>query len=504
MKQKILFIFLSCYQIINSTYAQTTVWAKTDPFPSYVGAASNIVTDHIGNVIVTGHYNGMSYIKKYDTNGAVLWAKSFVTAASIATISTDEQNNVYAVISTCGTCNLIIDGQNYNGGAIVKYNPQGVLQWAYHPRHSTCLGKKFSSDSTLIVSGWFQDTVTLHGNVFMQTTNPNGCYFIAKMDTDGNFLWAIQDEAGGRINQYTENAFFVKGYIYLTSLPIGKGSKQVTLYSSNGMSYCAKYNNIGDLIWVKQLQFSLIAPDEFGNAYTLEYDNNYPNTSFITKYDTIGNLLWKRTSIYTNGSCRIQMQCGANGDIYMSGGFTNSLTIDSTLITGGSAYKMFLAKLDSSGTLKWITTSSGSGSGWAGANDITVFGNEIFIFGAMGGQNTFGNYTLNEPNGVFTLKITDDEMLSTFVNDKTSVTNGLTVYPNPSNQIITVLFSKRYARQLQLSIKNQLGQVVYSFTSNDVQGKFIKDIDLGKQTKGVYFLEVIADEERLVKKVLLE
>ena len=75
-------------------------------------------------------------------------------------------------------------------------------------------------------------------------------------------------------------------------------------------------------------------------------------------------------------------------------------------------------------------------------------------------ENTFGNYTLNEPNGgVFTLKITDDEMLSTFVNEKTSATNGLEVYPNPASQIITVQFSKSDTQELRPSNATRLSLV---------------------------------------------
>lgn len=513
MKRKILFIILSYYQIINSTYSQTIDWAKSLPGSSYVG--SNVITDRDSNVYTSGVSTGpgmtSGFIIKYAHDGSILWGKSYGGSNSVNSMCADSTGNLYVVImigtATIDSVYYSTNTGNHGGYLFIKYDVNGAIIWVKQMKPSIHLSDKMDSQGNLIASGGFADTVYLENGIILLAPPPaRTSFFIGKFNDNGECIWAIQDD-GARYSApiiTKNNDFFFKDWIS-TTITLGKGSKQVTFNYSNGGTYCAKYDSTGDLIWAKQLRTAVIAPDEYGNAYTFEFEDiTTPPTAFITKYDQTGNLIWKKTKVYTDVWSKVQMQCGPNGDVYFSGGFGDSIIIDSTIITGGSANKMFVAKIDSSGALKWISTSSGSGG--AGAKDITVSGNEICITGDMNGQNTFGSYTLNQSNysGVFTLKITDDEMLSTSVKEKTSTTNGLTVYPNPSNQIITVLYSKRDARQLQLSVKNQLGKVVYSFSSNDVQGKFIKDIDLGKQAKGIYFIEVVADEERLVKKVVLD
>lgn len=68
---------------------------------------------------------------------------------------------------------------------------------------------------------------------------------------------------------------------------------------------------------------------------------------------------------------------------------------------------------------------------------------------------------------------------------------GLSVYPNPStNGLFTLNFSSDKFNELSYRVLNLSGQVLQNYKAPVLQGKNTLNIDLSKQAKGVYFLEV--------------
>jgi hypothetical protein len=80
----------------------------------------------------------------------------------------------------------------------------------------------------------------------------------------------------------------------------------------------------------------------------------------------------------------------------------------------------------------------------------------------------------------------------------------LSIFPNPTGNIINILCSDMNCKQLLLSVKNNLGQTVYSSAESNIGSEYKKAIDLSQQNKGIYFIEIIADDKRMVKKVILQ
>ncbi|MBA3970882.1 MAG: T9SS type A sorting domain-containing protein [Bacteroidetes bacterium] len=88
--------------------------------------------------------------------------------------------------------------------------------------------------------------------------------------------------------------------------------------------------------------------------------------------------------------------------------------------------------------------------------------------------------------------------------------SSFNIYPNPSSHNLNIVFSKANIKQLQLSIKNNLGQVIYTASDSNTGNEYKKTIDLSKESKGIYFIEVIVDVclpdsqgEKYVRKVIL-
>ncbi|MGZ8553700.1 MAG: choice-of-anchor tandem repeat GloVer-containing protein [Chitinophagaceae bacterium] len=78
------------------------------------------------------------------------------------------------------------------------------------------------------------------------------------------------------------------------------------------------------------------------------------------------------------------------------------------------------------------------------------------------------------------------------------------VYPNPSNNVFTVNYSTPAKGKISLTVTNLLGAIIYSESKRNVTGEYSGTIDLSKYPKGIYFLELVSGEERLVKKIVLQ
>lgn len=77
------------------------------------------------------------------------------------------------------------------------------------------------------------------------------------------------------------------------------------------------------------------------------------------------------------------------------------------------------------------------------------------------------------------------------------------VGPNPNNGIFEVRIQNKQATTYNMNVRNMLGQSVY-FDVVGVNGQQIVNMDLSSVDKGVYFVTLENESERLVKKVVLK
>ena len=103
------------------------------------------------------------------------------------------------------------------------------------------------------------------------------------------------------------------------------------------------------------------------------------------------------------------------------------------------------------------------------------------------------------------ISIIDDENIATPVLTNLAVSeNTLSVYPNPGGNKFNISYnSTEVVKSLHLKIRNALGQVVYSISASSIHGEYTKIIDLSDEDKGVYLIEIIADEKRSIKRIIL-
>lgn len=81
---------------------------------------------------------------------------------------------------------------------------------------------------------------------------------------------------------------------------------------------------------------------------------------------------------------------------------------------------------------------------------------------------------------------------------------NFSVFPNPTSNFITINYkTNESATSIYLEIKNSIGQTIYTSSISSFQGEFKKAIDLSEEHPGIYFVQIIANGQIAVKKIVL-
>ena len=385
--------------------AQVCVWARTacgyESLSEY-SQPSSVITDAAGSIYETGVYMGLH----------MYFGSVFMTNAAASTTQ-----NIY----------------------LVKYDSSGNVRWA---KSFGGLGVDVVADIALDSSGniFMTGSIGSPSAVFGPSTITNAnqyTIFLAKIDSNGNALWAksavgagvAQPDGTCGIDIDPSNNVIITGE-YSGFLDFGG----VSLYDSEivgSNAFIAKYDNSGNILWAKGShgasaidESSGIATDRTGNIYMtgiyfsgiITFDNDtltnpFPHNAsvvFLAKYDPSGNIVWARSfgdSSVTSGSeiASSNIATDLSDNIYITGGFSApQLTGAGTTLTnpGFETNDIFLVKYNSSGGQVWLRGAGGTNDDFASAVTVDASGN-IFIGGEfLSSAITFGSSTLSNP-GLF-------------------------------------------------------------------------------------------------------
>jgi len=372
---------------------------------------------------------------------------------------TDSQGNICVAGRYVGTevtfgpytINAPGDGSDWNC-YLVKYNPQGVVQWAQgygsaeEPDEITKI--VIDSEDNIYMYGDFSagqltiGTITLNIN-----TESTGDIFIAKLNGDGNTIWAnnygntessnssIRDCDAGGLAIDTEGNIYISGEFRAPVIDFGS----ISLENSDGSNlmdndaFFAKFDPEGNILWADNpksisgdyqkeysrnittdLQNNLIVNGNFWGesasltfAETTEITGNDDINYFIAKYNTNGEFLWVKTGSSDDNTCKTKggtLVTDENGNIYshilFDGEDYNFLGNNITSSCNGEALNTFVVKLTPEGDYLWLNHfNSKSSLGimisnyWTAATVTPL--NELILGGVFAGETlTIGDITL--------------------------------------------------------------------------------------------------------------
>jgi uncharacterized delta-60 repeat protein len=298
----------------------TLVWAKR------AGGAkgdfgNGITTLSDDSTVVTGYIEGKAtfgpgepnetvlvgdediFIARYNPDGSLLWAKK---------IGDDFQDKGFAI--TALSDNSIVVTGTFSGSVtfgpgepdetvltgnrdifIARYNPDGTLLWAKGAGASDydCgAGITTLSDDSIVVTGWFENTVTFgEGDPNQTVLTSAGEYdiFIARYNPIGTLKWVrsaggIGWEQGLGITSLSNNSIVITGmYGYTATFGLGEVNQTIlaSVIDSEDV-FVARYNPNGMLTWAKSAGGM---NRDFGAGITALSDNSTVVTGEFDSYD---------------------------------------------------------------------------------------------------------------------------------------------------------------------------------------------------------------------------
>jgi len=234
-------------------------------------------------------------------------------------------------------------------------------------------------------------------------------------------LWAQSDIfalSGTRVSSILDMATDSKGNLYITGLfkeTLTLGDKQFN--SNNGESFICKLDPNNAILWSIQIVGSIreIEASDDNIRVLGQYTKNLTingttktcdfTNSFLACLDTNGNTLWLVDGQATGNVFPINMTLDKAGNSYIVCSFSESITLESTLLKKDRDKNAFIAKYNSSGKLVWAKHITGGDSFITGvwASDISFDekNNQLLISGNFAGECKFGSIPIKTRKLVF-------------------------------------------------------------------------------------------------------
>jgi hypothetical protein len=556
MRKPILILLL--FFLTNSLFAQSWLWAQAavnNNLNSWSDPLA-LVTDSKGNVYETGDFYGNvsfgsksiscsgnpiygdAYLVKFDALGNVLWADSAVTKRNNWgwgwSLAIDDFGNSYITgwytdTIAFGPYTLISAPNMYGNAFIAKIDSNGRVCWARTSTTSTTsnvTSRAIVTDKMgcIYIGGEFTDTVKF--GPFNLVSGDSSGVFLVKYDTSGNVIWAREGTSSlSYLNGIVSLSSDASNNVYMSGTFIYDmtfGSNCFTANASN--FFVVKYDNNGNLIWGTSGNNSTyvdgsngipIAVDASGNicvagsfqdtlklgSYSMGSDKN--SNIFIVKYNPLGKVIWAENSFIPSQRSYAYTYSLATDkwrNIYLSGRFQDTVTLDWITLVGDTALPAFLFKLDSMGHSQCgalIHNYNDDISPVAAdpLSDNVYLSGDVFSSVLAGNSLSkysycaFGSDTIRGKGSEYAFLAKWKCSAAEGINE-VSENKEATLYPNPNNGRFTIELQGVRDKE-QVEIYNMLGEKIYEETLRQTQGD--NAIDLGTKSSGVYLYRIVSE-----------
>jgi len=242
------------------------------------------------------------------------------------------------------------------------------------------------SGNTYVTGSFSSDTLIFGSDTLFNTLPYSSQMFLVKFDVNGNVLWA-KSSVGTSVSSASSVAVDTSGNAYVTGFyqcsTITFGSTTLTnSNSSRNEFFIVKFDPNGNAVWAKSAGYTdddegySVATDANGNVFATGYYNNTITFGshtllgtvgadyFIVKYDSTGNVLWAKNANGTYDDYGNCLATDASGNVYVAGNFgSNSITFQGYTISNASlgTPEIFIVKYDPTGNVLWAKSAKGTG-----------------------------------------------------------------------------------------------------------------------------------------------
>lgn len=297
------------------------------------------------------------FVLKYNKNNEIDFIRPVPSRVSDIAVDADQNYYVIGMLDNQVQLNETIHGASGNEGLLMKYDPDGNLKWW---KIITCGGSFATGSSTALFNSI---DLTTQGEVIVcGRSNVSGTLLPDFMIESGTFL--LKFDSLGNLLKYRP-------------VPGWKSEVKKVMVSSN------------DEIYLGGTYRRMLFTNETHNAV-----DNYDG--FIAKMDKDFNELWFKS--YGSESFQyyefISSITEYNRNIYFSANYLSRLNVEGTELDIDGEFDIYVASIDTSGSLNWVTRVGGSGD--ERLRDISVNSSGIYITGNYTGIPDMGGF---EPKG---------------------------------------------------------------------------------------------------------
>ncbi len=517
MKRFLLVLFI-VFSLGASAQIPNLKWVKNIPF-----IINSMVSDENENVYAIGTFedtitvdnthifssgDGTDVIMaKYDSTGNLIWYKQVggLNSDFATEIKLDNDDNLYLL--TCFNYNTIIEGdtiptqENSHRPLLVKYSKDGDFLWwkipvyteyaCFHPQNL-----RIDNENNILLTGnSFYGTNVIFPDTIMPV-NSDSYFYIAKYNSDGEFQWASRynNEVAQISLDQANNILFVN-YNDTSGISLNKllpnGEQQWIRIINMSFAIHAYDNYLGSYI-------SKFAIDRFNNIYLAGgYSNTITVTSesfisrgyqdiILIKFDTIGNPVWAK-SFGGGGSDAPQSLLITDDKIMMTGSFYGKIYFDHDSIDAPYPPLFqhgFIVQYDLNGQNEIIKKLVGRKHSGV-RSDLLTTSNSLYLGGRISDTTYIGDEIWIQNN-----VITGPYFLLRFYDDPIPpqpIVDDFEIYPNPTRGTVNFNFNPSYS-EVTLQIYDLRGALVKTYTLSNTYNS----LDLGFLSHGLYLARLIS------------
>lgn len=315
-------------------------------------------------------------------------------------IATDASGNCYLTgkfssLASFGAINL-----NSSGASdifIAKLDPLGNWLWAVKaggPGSDTGTGIAVDTDGNVYVTGYYSDTVSF--GPYNHTSIGGTDYFIAKLNTNGGWLWA--QGGGSMANDYSwditldaaRNAYFTGQF--------NEDNVMVLKYNSSGVyqsEWIAAESSAGCGLGIASTPSGNLTLTGYFSGQ-LDFGPHLLNTNgakdiFVAQMSSAGAWLVAGNAGGPEDDYGTAVALDGSGNAYITGYFQGTADFFSaTSLISRGLQDIFVLKLYVSDNTFWVIQAGGAGPD-AGLDICADSHGRSYVTGAIGGTAIFGN-----------------------------------------------------------------------------------------------------------------
>lgn len=487
------------------------------------------------------------FLASFDSTGVLNWVKHIKGESQRCSgmcpgigLAIDYENNI--LISGNYWNHIEFDSANTlnNTGRaesfVAKYDEDGTFSWMLHgssPGISTGVEIDTDSKGNIFASGYFsgQGPFTLDSTIFLPDEESLESVYISRITSTGIVEWMQRiygpgpdNRAGVHIQSHATDS---SGNTYLTGyyggsdgVNISFGEHVLTYHGEDMEIFIAKCSPDGKPIWMINAPsasgFDMpdqIAVSEDGDLFitgmiqdkvqfgTLPpLNTNYRRDLFITKYDTSGQASWVTLGMPEPGfvnAVGTGITVSNTGKVFSVGAFSDSLLFPPLPLISSDSGFGFLVKHDSTGVALSVSNHD------LQFQDV-VFGPDRYLY-TISGDAAVG---IHESEVTITKWDQDcnriwDRVIhsSIYIGIEANQTSSdITIFPNPTADVISVMFDSPLRSFTSITVYNINGQVVIS--DRIEPGNQLYQVDVSDLAGSVFILKAENENDSFVGRIM--